>query len=92
MCHPFFFSVKVTFKTSTISPHQDSLSSDATVVEKTSQTFDIEEAFVDMRSRKGSYTLDHPSPSLIAYMKKTGKSGMNTIPKDQKTDGANHVA
>ena len=31
-----------------------------------------------MRSRKGSYTLDHPSPSLVAYMNKTGKTGMET--------------
>ena len=82
----------------------ESLTSDATVVETTSQALgaavDVDDdddrdtgvgstagtsstavrssSVEAMRSRKGSYTLDHPSPSLVAYMYKTGKTGMET--------------
>ena len=85
----------------TLSPVFESLMSEATVVETTSQVFDavdddtaggsavdddtaggstaLRSSSVDaMRSRKGSYTLDHPSPSLVAYMNRTGRSGMET--------------
>ena len=32
----------------------------------------------DIRTRKGSYTLDHPSPVLVAYMNRRGRSSMET--------------
>ena len=33
----------------------------------------------DVRSRKGSYTLEHPSPCLVAYMTKMGKQTYPTM-------------
>jgi hypothetical protein len=84
----------------------ESLSSEATVVEKTpraTQTTndgdniddgvninddddidddDIDDDDIDddvgVRHRSGSYTLEQPSPSLVAYMTRTGKSIMET--------------
>ena len=72
-----------------ISPQFESLSSENTVVENTPQqsfkNVDYENNDADfddlspsdIRARKGSYTLDHPSPVLVAYMTRIGKACPN---------------
>ena len=71
-----------------ISPQFESLSSENTVVENTpQQSFkNVDEkndadfddlSPSDIRARKGSYTLDHPSPVLVAYMTRIGKACPN---------------